>query len=69
MDIGNYGESVVDFGSGDRVELHPALDLWMQGARYGNVLPARAYHKVTMVRVDVDRVGVRYFNPCDLRKL
>jgi hypothetical protein len=69
MKIGEYGESVIDFGSSDRVELHPALDLWAQGARYGNVLPARPYYKTTMVRVDVDNVGVRYFAPYDLKKL
>lgn len=23
---------------GDRIELHPACDLWMMGARYGNVV-------------------------------
>lgn len=26
-----------DFTRGDRVELHPATDLWMRGARYGTV--------------------------------
>lgn len=25
------------FRKGTRVELHPALDLWMRGARYGTV--------------------------------
>ncbi len=44
-----YGESVIDFSTGDRVELHPATDLWMQGARYGNVLKPRQYHNTTMV--------------------
>lgn len=24
--------------AGDRVQLHPATDLWMQGCRYGSVL-------------------------------
>lgn len=69
--IGEYGDSVLDFTSGDRVELHPATDLWAQGARYGNVLPT-PYHRVMtvmMVRVDVDNLGVRYLAPRDLRKL
>lgn len=26
-----------DFTVGDAVELHPGLDLWMRGARYGTV--------------------------------
>lgn len=26
------------FEVGDRVELHPGLDLWMRGARYGEVV-------------------------------
>jgi len=26
-----------DFRPGDRVQLHPATDLWMRGARYGTV--------------------------------
>jgi hypothetical protein len=26
-----------DFNIGDRVELHPATDLWMRGARFGVV--------------------------------
>lgn len=26
-----------DFKAGDRVELHPACDLWMRGARFGTV--------------------------------
>lgn len=27
-----------DFKPGDRVESHPATDLWMQGLRYGDVV-------------------------------
>jgi hypothetical protein len=26
-----------DFKPGDRIELHPATDLWMRGARFGTV--------------------------------
>lgn len=26
------------YSIGDRIELHPACDLWMQGARYGKVI-------------------------------
>lgn len=27
-----------DFRAGDRVEIHPATDLWMRGARYATVM-------------------------------
>lgn len=27
-----------DFRVGNRVQLHPATDLWMQGGRYGTVI-------------------------------
>lgn len=30
--------TLADFKPGDRIELHPATDLWMRGARYANVL-------------------------------
>ena len=30
-------ERPADFAVGDRVQLHPALDLWMRGVRFGNV--------------------------------
>jgi hypothetical protein len=29
--------AISDFRVGDRVELHPATDLWMRGARFGNI--------------------------------
>lgn len=43
------------FTRGDRVELHPGCDLWMQGAKYGTVhgtLPDGA----VLVRMDHKRV-------------
>ena len=54
LKIGEYGESVIDFGSGDRVELHPSLDLWIAGARYGNVLPARSMHPYLLLAYPVN---------------
>ncbi len=34
---------------GKRVELHPALDLWMMGDRFGTVVKAgRTYYSVKM---------------------
>jgi hypothetical protein len=29
--------TLADFKVGDRVELHPATDMWMRGARFGTV--------------------------------
>lgn len=45
------------YGLGDRVELHPGLDLWMQGARYGVV--TRVGREIVTVRLD--RVPRRRF--------
>lgn len=33
-----YGYDGREIRTGDRVELHPATDLWMRGARYGTVV-------------------------------
>lgn len=32
-----------EFKPGERVELHPATDMWMRGARYGTVTKFAAY--------------------------
>ena len=45
-----YGYDGNGYTVGDRVELHPATDLWMRGARYGVV--------VGMSRTSADRVRV-----------
>lgn len=39
--------------TGDRVELHPATDLWMRGARFGTVKSVGR----KFVRVEIDRTG------------
>ena len=52
-----------DFTIGQRVQLHPALDRWMRGDRYGKV------SKVTRqtVHVHLDRSGqTRAFQPMHL---
>ena len=41
----------VPYGIGDSIEIHPGTDLWMQGARYGQVVGSSATAK--------DRVHVR----------
>lgn len=35
-----YGTSTSEFPVGTRVEIHPVSDLWMAGARFGNVTHA-----------------------------
>ena len=51
----DYNNTLNDFIIGDRVELHPACDLWMRGARFGNVVKI-GRKKVT---VFVDHPAVR----------
>lgn len=41
---------------GDRVELHPGTDLWMRGAKYGEVVGASLTPK-DRVQVRVDATG------------
>ena len=62
-----YGESVLDFGTGDRVELHPGTDTWMRGERFGTVLPASQYRAVTLVRVKLDSGRTIRVSPENLR--
>ena len=41
-----------DFAKGQRVEMHPATDLWMRGARYGTVTHVSKAH----VNVKLDKL-------------
>ena len=51
-----YGELSV----GQRVELHPATDLWMRGARYGEIVELRPNGGARGVAVvQLDRTGKR----------
>jgi len=51
-----------DFRTGMRVALHPALDRWMMGDRYGSVL--RVGRKWVLVKLDS---GTKcHFSPVDL---
>ena len=55
---------------GDRVELHPGCDLWMQGAKYG-VVVGQSQTKEDRVKVILDKLPKRKFScPEDrLRKI
>jgi hypothetical protein len=57
---------LTNFRPGDRIELHPATDLWMRGCRYATVRSVgRAY-----LTVHVDRLGravrLAAFNVCQI---
>jgi hypothetical protein len=49
-----YGYDGNGYKVGDRVELHPGFDLWMQGARFGEV--TRITTTETHVRSDHSQV-------------
>ena len=57
------------FTAGDRVEIHPNCDLWMQGARYGTIVrPSIAVTDAYMVRMDrADVEGLKTFRIDRLR--
>jgi len=62
-----YGESVADFSAGDRVELYPSIDWWIQGARFGTVLRGRDR---LWVKVKLDKLpGAKYVAPRFLRRI
>lgn len=52
---------------GDRVELHPASDLWMQGARFGTI---EAVSSLTgEARVKLDKVRRPIYTRADLYRI
>lgn len=52
---------------GDRIELHPATDLWVRGARFGTVVLKKAKTALTpngAIVVHVDKIDrIRRFHP------
>lgn len=46
---------------GDRIEIHPGTDLWMQGARYGDVVGCSSTPN-DRVKVNLDRTGKRLWS-------
>ena len=48
------------YGIGDRVEIHPATDLWMRGARFG-VVVGLSLTPNDRVRVRLDKLPKRVF--------
>jgi hypothetical protein len=49
------------FTVGDRVELHPATDLWMKGARFGEVV-GMSLTPNDRVHVKLDKIPNRRFS-------
>ena len=60
METTVYGYDGSGYGVGDRVELHPGTDLWMMGARYGEVVGISAT-PADRVRVKLDKLPSRVF--------
>lgn len=56
-----YGYDGKGFTIGDRVELHPGLDWWMRGARYGTVVGIRSTPQDRVI-VTLDAAGDRKFS-------
>lgn len=52
-----YGYDGNGYGVGDRVELHPGMDLWMRGARFGTVTSIT--DTLTVVKSDHPQVKKR----------
>jgi hypothetical protein len=46
-----------DFRVGQRVELHPATDLWMRGARFGDIV--KIGRKLLTVKLDALRRPIK----------
>jgi hypothetical protein len=56
-----YGYDGLAITVGDRVELHPGTDLWMRGARFGEVVGIRLTPKDRLVVV-LDKIPGRKFS-------
>lgn len=55
-----YGYDGNGYTVGDRVELHPGTDLWMQGARYGEVV-GMSLTPQDRVKIKLDKIPKRLF--------
>jgi len=55
-----------DFQPGQRVQLHPASDLWMRGARYGTVV--RAGRQWVLVNLDMTGL-IHAIEPKDIAEI
>ena len=53
LTMAHYGYDGNGLTAGDRIELHPGCDLWMAGARFGQVTSIRPDGRC---RVKLDRI-------------
>ena len=56
-----YGYDGNGYSIGDRIEIHPGTDLWMMGARFGEVIGISLTPR-DRVRVKLDRIPGRKFS-------
>lgn len=49
------------FSIGDRIELHPGTDLWMRGARFGEVV-GTSITPNDRVKIKLDKIPNRIFS-------
>lgn len=57
---------MTDFKKGDRVQSHPATDLWVRGDRYGTV--TKVTKRFVYVLMDVSQRLIRFHPENILRK-
>jgi hypothetical protein len=60
-----YGYDGNGYSVGDRVELHPGLDWWARGCRYGTVVGTRSTPQDRVIVVLDYRDGMRFSAPQD----
>ena len=64
---GNQGNLfMAQFNVGDRIQVLPHVDRWMQGDRYGNV--TKIGHKFVHVSMDMSG-GIAIFSPENIKKV
>jgi hypothetical protein len=56
---------ITDFKVGDRIQLHPATDLWAFGVKYGNVLAIGR----KLLHVKLDNGWKRRVNPANVLEI
>jgi hypothetical protein len=61
-----YGYDGIAYGLGDRVEIHPASDFWMRGARFGTVVGVTPKDRV---HVRLDKVSGKVVGKADTFRL
>lgn len=58
------GYDGIEYKIGDRIELHPGTDLWMRGARFGEVV-GTSLTPDDRVRVKLDKLKGVFSGPMD----